>query len=82
MKSCFQIFPNGEYVSFTDAGDRNYHLGKYADYKVLYTDTLGRLLKAAYTFPEKVYTTIVYDPLIWANDELCISRCIGIKYIH
>ena len=70
MKSCFQIFPNGEYVSFTDAGDRNYHLGKYADYKVLYTDTLGRLLKAAYTFPEKVYTTIVYDPLIWANDEL------------
>ena len=70
MKSCFQILPNGEYVSFTDAGDRNYHLGKYADYKVLYTDTLGRLLKAAYTFPEKVYTTIVYDPLIWANDEL------------
>lgn len=33
MKSCFQILPNGEYVSFTDAGDRNYHLGKYADYK-------------------------------------------------
>lgn len=70
MRSCFQILPNGEYVSAIDAGDRNHHLGKYAYYKVIYTDTLGRLLKAAYTFPEKVYTTIVYDPLIWSNDEL------------
>lgn len=70
MAGSFQILPNGEYVSSLHKGNKNVHLGKYADYKLLYTDTVGRIVKAAYNFPESECTMVIDESLSWLNDEL------------
>ncbi|GGK07795.1 MULTISPECIES: 6-bladed beta-propeller [Parabacteroides] len=66
----FQILPNGEYVTATDKGDRNNHLGQYSEYKILYTDSLGHLKKAACTYSETVHSSLGYDPLSRKRDEI------------
>lgn len=66
----FQILPNGEYVTATDKGARNNHLGQYEEYKILYTDSLGHLRKAAYVYPETVHSSLGYDPLSQNRDEI------------
>ena len=59
----FQILSNGEYVTATNINGLNYHLGQYSDYKLLYTDSIGKLRKVAYTFSETEHSALAYDPV-------------------
>ncbi|RHJ79320.1 6-bladed beta-propeller [Parabacteroides sp. AM08-6] len=66
----FKILSNGEYVTATDKGARNNHLGQYDDYKILYTDSLGHLQKAACFYQETVHSSLAYDPLSRRKNEI------------
>ena len=50
----FQISSTGYYITATSKGDWNNHLGPIADYKLLYTDSLGNLQKAACYYQESI----------------------------
>ena len=62
MKVVFRYFQM-ENMSRTDAGDRNYHIGNTLIIKFSIR-THWQTIESSLHFPEKVYTTIVYDPLI------------------
>lgn len=64
----FQILPSGEYVTATHKTRMNTHLGQYADYRILYTDSTGVLRKAAYDIAETEHSALVYDP-VGRNEE-------------
>jgi hypothetical protein len=66
----FQILPDGKYVTSTNKGERNNHLGQFNEYKILYTDSLGRIQKAALTYPETEHSSLGYDPLSRKRDEI------------
>lgn len=59
----FQISSTGYYITATSKGDWNNHLGPIADYKLLYTDSLGNLQKAACYYQESEHNQLVYDPV-------------------
>ncbi len=66
----FQILPDGEYVTATNINALNRHLGPYFDYKLLYTDSIGKFRKAAYTFPETEHSALAYDPVGRTGDAV------------
>lgn len=66
----FKILPNGEYVTATNKGAGNNHLGEYDEYKILYTDSLGHFQKAACIYKETIHSYMLYDPLIRKRNEI------------
>lgn len=70
MTCSFQILPSGDYVSAINKGDRNLHLGKYQNYKLLFSDTLGNIVKAAYSYPDTEYSHTAYKSLIRKEKEI------------
>lgn len=70
MTCSFQVLPSGNYVSAISKGDHNNHLGKYQDYKLLFSDSLGNVVKAAYTYPDTEYSYIAYKSLIRYGKEI------------
>ena len=59
----FSLDGTGYYITATSKGDWNNHLGPIADYKLLYTDSLGNLQKAACYYQESEHNQLVYDPV-------------------
>ena len=70
MKGSFQLFPSGHIVSATNKGDWNTHLGAYTDYRLLYTDTTGNIVKAVYPYLETEYSDISYPSLLFMDNEI------------
>lgn len=66
----FHILSNGEYVTATNKGARNNHLGQYEEYKLLYTDSLGHMQKVGCLYPETIHSSIAYNPLRRNKDEI------------
>ena len=70
MNCSFQTLPSGNYVYAISKGDQNYHLKEYNEYKLLFTDSIGNIIKAAYTYPETEYSSLMYDALIRKGNDI------------
>jgi len=64
------VSPKGDLMSVSNKSNMNTHLKELDDYRILFTDSLGNVVKGAFNYDDNSSLAIAYSQLYRTNSEL------------
>lgn len=68
--SQFEMLPSSGMVFATNKSDGNVHFGKYDDYRLIYTDTIGTIKKFGFIYDDNFFLKVGWSKLFLHGDEI------------
>ena len=66
----FVFLSSGTMISAINKHDGNFHLGRFDDYRLIYSDSLGKMLKFGYGFDDNINLPLSWSQLISYDNEI------------
>ena len=66
----YGVLPSGTMVSATSKNDFNHHLNELTDYRLLYTDTAGVIVKGTYKYDDNENLPLAYAEIFSYDNEI------------